>query len=193
MPYQDHLPFEGRIGKTYRDSEARWPQPFKAAEGAPNVVLVVLDDVGFSDIGCYGSEVNTPNMDKLASGGVRYNNFHVTAMCSPTRACLMTGRNAHSVGVGIISEWSNGFPAYQGRITRKAATLPEVLGVAGYTSYATGKWHLTNIKDYGSAGPHGDWPLGRGFARWYGFHGALADQWHPEIYEDNHPLVKQPG
>ena len=193
MPYKDHLPFEGRIGKTYRDSQAKWPEPFKAAEGAPNVVLIVLDDVGFSDIGCYGSEVSTPNMDRLASGGVRYNNFHVTAMCSPTRACLMTGRNAHTVGVGIISEWSNGFPAYQGRITRKAATLPEVLGQAGYTSYATGKWHLTNIKDYGAAGPHGDWPLGRGFARWYGFHGALADQWHPELYEDNHPVVNQPG
>jgi len=193
MPYQDDLPFEGKIGKTYRDSKAKWPKPFKAAEGAPNVVLIVLDDVGFSDIGCYGSEVSTPNMDKLATSGVRYNNFHVTAMCSPTRACLMTGRNAHTVGVGIISEWSNGFPAYQGRITRKAATLPEVLGEAGYTSYATGKWHLTNIKDYGASGPHGDWPLGRGFARWYGFHGALADQWNPELYEDNHPIANQPG
>lgn len=180
--------FEGKIGKTYKDSVPHWPAQQKAPPNAPNVVFLVLDDVGFSDLGCYGSEIHTPNIDALAGGGLRYSNFNVTAMCSPTRACLLTGRNAHSVGVGIISEWANGFPAYQGRITPKAATLAEVLGEHAYGCYASGKWHLTNLADYGAAGPHNDWPLGRGFSRWYGFHGALIDQWNPELYEDNHPF-----
>lgn len=184
--------FKGKIGRTYQESVPAWrPQP-KAPAGAPNVVFIVLDDVGFSDLGCYGSDIETPHIDALASGGLRYSNFHVTAMCSPTRACLLTGRNAHSVGVGIISEWANGFPAYQGRITRKAATMAEILGDHAYGCYASGKWHLTNLADYGAAGPHGDWPLGRGFARWYGFHGALIDQWNPELYEDNHPFHQEP-
>lgn len=184
--------FKGTIGKTYKESKPEWPRKPEAPSGAPNVVFIVLDDVGFSDLGCYGSEIRTPRMDALAGGGLRYNNFHVTAMCSPTRACLMTGRNAHSVGVGIISEWANGFPAYQGRITKQAATLPEILGDHAYGCYASGKWHLTNLADYGASGPHGDWPLGRGFSRWYGFHGALIDQWNPELYEDNHPIHKEP-
>lgn len=185
--------FQGKIGKTYKDSTPHWKTPAKAPAKAPNVVFIVLDDVGFSDLGCYGSEIHTPHMDALAQGGLRYSNFHVTAMCSPTRACLLTGRNAHSVGVGIISEWANGYPAYQGRITRKAATIAEVLGEHAYGCYASGKWHLTNLADYGAAGPHGDWPLGRGFSRWYGFHGALIDQWNPELYEDNHSFHKEPS
>lgn len=185
--------FEGKIGATYKDSVRHWPVPTKAPAGAPNVVFIVLDDVGFSDLGCYGSEISTPHIDALAGAGLRYSNFNVTAMCSPTRACLLTGRNAHSVGVGIISEWANGFPAYQGCITPKAATLAEVLGEHAYGCYASGKWHLTNLADYGAAGPHKDWPLGRGFSRWYGFHGALIDQWNPELYEDNHPLHFEPS
>lgn len=195
MPHPNDHSFNGVIGKTYRDSTPDWPRKPAAPEQAPNVLFLVLDDVGFSDLGCYGSEIHTPNMDRLAAGGLRYTNFHVTAMCSPTRACLMTGRNAHSVGVGIISEWANGYPSYQGRITRQAATLPEILGDYAYGCYATGKWHLTNLADYGASGPHGDWPLGRGFSRWYGFHGALIDQWNPELYEDNHPIhiAPQPG
>lgn len=178
-------PFQGRIGDTYHDAQAWWPDPAVAPAGAPNVLCIVLDDVGFSDLGCYGSEVATPRIDALAARGLRYTNFHVTAMCSPTRACLMTGRNAHAVGVGIIAEWSSGFPGYQGRITRRAATLPEILRDHGYGTYAVGKWHLTSTSDYGAAGSREDWPLGRGFNRWYGFHGALADQWHPELFQDN--------
>jgi len=181
--------FAGRIGRTYRESEPAWPPPVRPPEGAPNIALILLDDVGFADLGGYGSEIATPNIDRLAREGVAYNNFHVTAMCSPTRACLLTGRNAHSVGVGIIAEWSSGFPGYQGRISQRAATLPEILKDHGYGTYAAGKWHLTPLADYGAAGPHDDWPLGRGFARWYGFHGALMDHWHPELYEDNHPLT----
>lgn len=187
--------FRSSIGRTYRDSEPFWPEPPAAPPGAPGVLVIVLDDVGFSDIGCYGSEIATPRIDELAAAGLRFSNFHVTSMCSPTRACLLTGRNAHSVGVGIIAEWSSGFPAYQGRITRGAATLPEILRDHGYGTYAVGKWHLTNLADYGAAGPHDDWPLGRGFSRWFGFHGALMDHWQPELCRDNQLIhfVPPPG
>ncbi|HZP85979.1 MAG TPA: arylsulfatase [Burkholderiales bacterium] len=180
--------FGGSIGPTYRESTPWWPEPAAAPKGAPDVVCIVLDDVGFSDLGCYGSEIATPRVDALAQGGLRYANFHVTAMCSPTRACLLSGRNAHAAGVGIIAEWSSGFPGYRGAMTRRAATIPEVLRDHAYGTYAVGKWHLTNIANYGAAGPHEDWPLGRGFSRWYGFHGALADQWHPELCQDNRPI-----
>ena len=155
---------------------------------APNIVCIVLDDVGFSDLGCYGSEIDTPSMDGLAAGGLRYNNFHVTAMCSPTRACLLTGRNAHAVGMGVIAEWSTGFPGYRGRITGRAAMLQEILSERGYNTFAVGKWHLTPLTDATAAGPFGDWPLARGFHRWCGFHGALTDQWNPELFEDNHAI-----
>lgn len=180
--------FRGRIGRTYRDSQPWWPDKATAPAKAPNIVFVVLDDVGFSDIGCYGSEIATPRMDALAEQGTRYSNFHVTSMCSPTRACLLTGRNAHAVGVGIIAEWSSGYPGYSGQVSPTAATIPEVLGSHAYASYAIGKWHLTNIADYGSAGPHDNWPIGKGFTRWYGFHGALTDQWNPELCQDNRPI-----
>jgi arylsulfatase len=180
--------FGGVIGRTWRESAAWWPEPARAPAGAPNIVFVVLDDVGFSDLGCYGSEIDTPNMDGLAAGGLRYNNFHVTSMCSPTRACLLTGRNAHAVGMGIIAEWSTGFPGYRGRITRRAATLAEILRDHAYNTLAVGKWHLTPLAEATAAGPFGDWPLARGFDRWYGFHGALTDQWNPELFEDNHAL-----
>jgi arylsulfatase len=156
-----------------------------------NVVVIVLDDVGFSDLGCYGSEIATPAMDQLAGQGVRYNNFHVTAMCSPTRASLLTGRNPHSVGVGIIAEWANGMPGYDGRIHASAGTLAEILRGHGYNTLAVGKWHLAGTEEYGAAGPFDNWPLGKGFNRWYGFHGALADQYHPELYIDNHPIDLQ--
>ena len=184
--------FRGTIGRTFRDSLPSWPQPVQPPSEAPNIVFIVLDDVGFSDLGCYGSEISTPRIDALASNGVRYTSFHVTSMCSPTRACLLTGRNAHAVGMGIIAEWSSGFPGYRGRVTNRAAMIPEVLRDHGYSAYAVGKWHLTNIADYGAAGPHRDWPLSRGFARWYGFHGALTDQWNPELYRDNRPIRLEP-
>ena len=180
--------FKGTIGTTYRDSQPWWPDKAAAPAGAPNIVIVVLDDVGFSDLGCYGSEIATPRMDALAEQGTRYSNFHVTSMCSPTRACLLTGRNAHAVGVGIIAEWSSGFPGYSGQVSPTAATIPEILANHAYASYAIGKWHLTNIADYGSAGPHANWPIGKGFTRWYGFHGALTDQWNPELCQDNRPI-----
>jgi arylsulfatase len=182
------LDFRGIVGRTWRESTPWWPEPPRPPAGAPNLVFIVLDDVGFADLGCYGSEINTPAMDRLAAGGLRYNNFHVTSMCSPTRACLLTGRNAHAVGMGIIAEWSTGFPGYRGRITRRAATLAEILHDHAYNTLAVGKWHLTPLAEATSAGPFDDWPLARGFDRWYGFHGALTDQWNPELFEDNHAI-----
>jgi arylsulfatase A-like enzyme len=191
MSQQENL-FKGSIGRTYRDSRPWWPEEPTAPRGAPNIVVIVLDDVGFADVGCYGSEIATPYIDRLARNGVRYSNFHVTSMCSPTRACLFSGRNAHAVGMGIIAEWSSGYPGYRGQVTAQAATIPEVLRDYAYGTYAVGKWHLTNIANYGAAGPQDDWPLGRGFGRWYGFHGALTDQWNPELYQDNRPIRLHP-
>ena len=191
MSHNENL-FKGSIGRTYQDSQPWWPDELSAPKGAPNIVIIVLDDVGFADLGCYGSEIATPSMDRLARGGVRYSNFHVTSMCSPTRACLFTGRNAHAVGMGIIAEWSCGYPGYRGQVTARAAIIAEVLRDYGYSTYAIGKWHLTNIAHYGAAGPQDNWPLGRGFGRWYGFHGALTDQWNPELYQDNRPIHLHP-
>jgi len=140
MSHNENL-FKGSIGRTYQDSQPWWPDELSAPKGAANIVIIVLDDVGFADLGCYGSEIATPSMDRLARGGVRYSNFHVTSMCSPTRACLFTGRNAHAVGMGIIAEWSSGFPGYRGQVTAQAATIPEVLRDHAYGTYAVGKWH----------------------------------------------------
>jgi arylsulfatase len=176
------------IGRTYLDSTpARLPKP-TPPDGAPNVVFVVLDDVGFADLGCYGSEIDTPTMDRLAGGGLRFTNFHTTAMCSPTRASLLTGRMPHAVGMGIIAEWSTGYPGYQGRVTKRAANMAEMLREHGYNTMAVGKWHLMPNMEATAAGPFDDWPTQRGFDRWYGFHGALADSWHPELFEDNGTL-----
>jgi arylsulfatase len=180
--------FGGVIGRTVDESVADWPTPVAPPAGAPNVVFVALDDVGFADLGCYGSEIETPHMDRLAANGLRYTNFHTTAMCSPTRAALLTGRQPHSVGMGIIAEWSTGFPAYRGFVTPRAANLAEMLAPHGYNSFAVGKWHLMSMADVTAAGPFTHWPIRRGFDRWYGFHGALADSWHPELYEDNHAI-----
>ncbi|MCC6209859.1 MAG: arylsulfatase [Burkholderiales bacterium] len=180
--------FRGTIGESYRDSQS-WKAPgAEAPAGAPNVLLIVLDDVGFAHLGCYGSSIDTPHIDRLAAGGRRYNNFHTTAMCSPTRASLLTGRNHHAVGMGMIVDWCTGFPGYQGQVTRRAATLAEMLRPAGYNCHAIGKWHLARLRDHTAAGPYDHWPLGRGFERYYGFLGALTDHWNPELICDNHPI-----
>src|SRR5262249_13999206 len=184
MSHNENL-FKGSIGTTYQDSQPWWPDELPAPKGAPNIVIIVLDDVGFADLGCYGSETDTPCMDRLARNGRRYSNFQVTSMGSPTRACPFTGSNAHAGRKRIIGEVSRSYPGYRVQVTARAAIIPEVLRDYGYSTYAVGKWHLTNIADYGAAGPQDNWPLGRGFGRWYGFHGALTDQWNPELYEDN--------
>ena len=180
--------FGGVIGRTYRESTPWWPEPVRAPEGAPNIVFIVLDDVGFAHLGCYGSDIETPTMDRLAANGLRYTNFHTTAMCSPTRACLLTGRNHHAAGVGAVAEYAVGFPGYHGFLTKRAATLAEVLGPRGYSTFAVGKWHLMPLRDATAAGPFDYWPVRRGFDRWYGFPGGYTDQWYPELYEDDHAV-----
>ncbi|MEL7185336.1 MAG: arylsulfatase [Pseudomonadota bacterium] len=155
----------------------------------PNIIVVVLDDVGFADLGCYGSELDTPSVDELAAAGVRFNNFHVTALCAPTRACLLTGRNAHAVGVGNIAEWGRAdHPGYRGWIRQDAMTLAEMLKADDYSTYAIGKWHLSSLDDQNGTGPFHRWPTQRGFDRWYGFHGNAMDHWHPEMFENTSPV-----
>ncbi len=159
-------------------------------------MIVVLDDTGFGDLACYGglgARVATPNLDQLAAAGLIYNNFHVNSMCSPTRAALLTGRNHHSVGVGSIMELASSFPGYNARIPKAAAMLPAVLRSAGYITMALGKWHLTPVEDITPLGPFDRWPLGQGFGRFYGFMGAEADQYRPELYEDNYALADPPS
>ncbi|MDE0347229.1 MAG: sulfatase-like hydrolase/transferase, partial [Boseongicola sp.] len=150
----------------------------------PNILLAVLDDVGFGDLGCYGSDVPTACMDGLAANGVRYNNFHVSSLCAPTRASLLTGMNAHAAGVGNIAEWGRDHPGYRGWIRNDVRTLPEILGPSGYRCYAAGKWHLSTVAGRNATGPFDQWPTGRGFDHWYGFLGAAADHWHPELFRN---------
>lgn len=188
--YLDGQPFPGFIGRTATESTPAWPVQPRPPAGTPNVVVVVLDDVGFGQIGCFGGlggRINTPNMDRLAAGGLRYNNFHVTPMCSPTRAALMTGRNNHAVGVGCIMESVTGYPGYNGRIPKETAMLPAVLTDQGFDTMAVGKWHLTPSYETTSVGPFERWPVAQGFQRFYGFLGAGTDHWSPAaIYQDNH-------
>ncbi len=181
-------PNRNGLGLTASESRPYWPEPAKAPPGAPNVVCIVFDDLGFADLGCYGSEIATPNIDALAAGGLRYTNFHTTALCSPTRAALLTGRNHHSVGMGGLADWDLGFPGMRGRIARSAGTLAEMLRPAGYNTFATGKWHLTPTFETSQAGPFDQWPLQRGFDRYYGFLEGETSQWHPELVLDNHHI-----
>jgi arylsulfatase len=158
----------------------------------PNIVLAVLDDIGFADLSCFGSEYEMPFSESMAKNGTRFNNFHVTAVCAPTRACLFTGRNAHSVGVGNIAEWAQkGEPGYKGWIRQDATTMPEVLAGHGYYTSACGKWHMTPLEDQNGTGPFEHWPTGRGFDHWYGFHGSAVDHWHPELFENVSPTYPE--
>src|SRR5271156_2475750 len=183
--------FNGVIGRTFADSQPWWPAP-KLKAGAPDVVMVVLDDTGFSHLGCYGSTIDTPNIDALAPGGVRFTGFHTTALCSPTRACLMTGRNHHAVGMRAISNFDTGFPNMRGALPKSAATVAEILRDNGYATFAAGKWHLAPMSECTAAGPFANWPLQRGFDRYYGFLQGETDQFAPELTCDNH-FVDPPG
>jgi arylsulfatase A-like enzyme len=178
--------FEGTIGRTLAESEPWWPTPAHPQADAPNIVVILIDDLGFSHFGCFGSDLTTPNIDALAAGGLRYSNFHVTPLCSPTRAALLTGRNHHSVGMRGISNWSSGFPSMRGQISNHAATMAEVLREDGYTTFCVGKWHLVSMENSSSAGPFDQWPLQRGFDRYYGFLDGETDQFSPDLVYDNH-------
>ena len=184
--------FNGTIGTTAAESTPWWAPRPTPPDGAPNVVLVVLDDTGFAHLGCYGSDIDTPNIDRLAAGGLRFTNFHTTALCSPTRASLLTGRNHHSVGMRFLSNTDTGFSNCRGVISPSAGTLAEVLQANGYATFALGKWHLANMEDCSPAGPMTNWPLSRGFDRYYGYLGGATDQFSPELVIDNH-VVEQPS
>jgi arylsulfatase len=157
----------------------------RAPEGAPNVLVVLLDDVGFGQVGCFGSDIRTPTMDRLAAEGLRYNRFHVTALCSPSRASLLTGRNHHAVGMGFLVDMPTTHPGYTCRFPASAATLPRLLRDAGWSTMAVGKWHLVPRNDRTSAGPFSMWPLGVGFEKYYGFIHGDANQWTPTLVRDN--------
>ncbi|MBN8228909.1 arylsulfatase [Corallococcus macrosporus] len=186
--YKPGSPFPGVIGRTWEQSSQAWPAPLRSKPGAPNVLFIILDDTGFGHLGCYGSPIRTPNLDRLARGGLLYNNMHTTALCSPTRSCVLTGRNHHSNGMATITEGSSGYPGYNGTIPFENGFLSEILLGAGYNTYALGKWHLTPAEQTSAAGPYSRWPLGRGFERFYGFLGGDTHQYYPDLVHDNHAI-----
>ena len=153
---------------------------------APDVVVVLFDDLGFADLGCFGSELSTPHLDALAASGHRYNNFHATTLCSPSRACLLSGRNHHAVGMRMLTGARYDWPSGQERISRHAALFSEVLRERGWNTFAAGKWHVLPMDHQGPSGPYEHWPLGRGFNRFYGFLGGAANHYYPELVHDNH-------
>jgi len=181
-------PFGGRIGRTYADSQPHYPAPVRAPEGAPNVLLILTDDVGFAASGTFGGPVPTPNLDDLAAGGLIYTRFHTTAMCSPTRAAMLTGRNHHMVGNGVITDMATGFPGYDGVIPKSAATIGRILTGHGYNTAFFGKHHNVPGQQASASGPFDLWPTGLGFEYFYGFLGGDTDQYRPNLYRGIHPV-----
>ena len=188
VEYPAGAAFPGVIGRTAEESSPAWPAPTRAPKGAPNVLFVVLDDTGYGQLGCYGSPIETPNFDALAGSGLRFNNMHTTALCSPSRSCIVTGRNHHSNGMACITELATGYPGYNGVMPFENGMLSEMLLEHGYATYMVGKWHLTPSVFETAAGPYDRWPLGRGFQRFYGFLGGDTSQWYPDLVYDNHPV-----
>ena len=186
-------PFKGTINVDIRDSVPDWEpfEPPKAPDSAPSVVYIVLDDVGFSAMSCYGGPIETPNIDRIADDGIRYTQWHTTALCSPTRSCLLTGRNHTRNSMACITEAAIGFPNASGTIPPENGMLSEILGEQGWNTYMVGKWHLCPTVEMNVASTRRNWPSGRGFERWYGFLGAETNQWYPDLVYDNHP-VDQP-
>ena len=180
--------FQGEIGTTYKNSKQSFQQGIRAPEGAPNVILVMLDDVGFGQLGVNGGLIATPELDKLTKEGLFYNNFHTTSICSPTRAALMTGRNHHQVGFGTITEMSTGYPGYNSIIPSEAATLPMVLKLNGYNTSLFGKWHNTPDWVVNPSGPYDLWPTGLGFEYFYGWFGGETSQYQPQLWENTTPV-----
>src|SRR4051794_36367896 len=186
--YPEGTAFPGVIGRTTDESSPAWPQPVRAVPGTPNVLIVVLDDTGFGQLGCYGSPIVTPHFDALAANGLRYSNMHTTALCSPSRSCIVTGRNHHSNGMAAITELASGYPGYNGVIPFENGFLSEMLLGQSYNTYMVGKWHLTPSNNETAAGPYDRWPLARGFERFYGFLGGDTSQWYPDLVYDNHQV-----
>lgn len=183
--------FNGKIGKTYKDSTPDYPQPLAAPAGTPNVLLILLDDVGFGMTSTFGGPVPTPSLDKLARGGLSYTQFHTTALCSPTRAALLTGRNHHSAATGVIIEMGTGYPGYTGIIPRSTSTVATILRDNGYSTAMFGKAHNTPETEISPAGPFDNWPTGQGFGYFYGFNQGETNQYFPTLYRGVTP-VPQP-
>lgn len=181
-------PFQGKAGKTLEGTVQWWPERTKAPQGAPNVLWILLDDVGFGASSAFGGLIETPTFDSLANNGLRYTNFHTTGICSPTRASLLTGRNSHSVGMGHHAELGIGTPGYSGDIPLEAGTIAEIFRENGYNTFALGKWHGNRTIDLTAAGPFNRYPTGRGFDHFYGFLGGATDQWYPDLVEGISPV-----
>ena len=183
-------PFAGVINVDIRDSVPDW-SPFeapKAPEGSPNIVYIVLDDVGFSVMNSYGGPVPTPNLDRIVADGLRYTQFHTTALCSPTRSCLLNGRNHTRNSMACITEAAIGFPNASGVIPPENGQIQEILAARGWNTYMVGKWHLCPDAEMNLASSRRNWPTGRGFERFYGFLGAETNQWYPDLVYDSHPV-----
>ncbi|HVD97672.1 MAG TPA: arylsulfatase [Cytophagaceae bacterium] len=192
--FSPQQPFDGKIGKTLQESTPGHTQfNVNAQPGAPNVVWILIDDAGFGATTAFGGLVETPNIEKIANNGLRFTNFHTTAICSPTRSALLTGRNHHSAHVGLLTPAAIDFPGYDTHIPFEKATVAEILRENGYNTFALGKWHLTPVVENGYAGPFNRWPTGRGFDHFYGFHPGATDQWHPELWEDQTKLDIEPN
>ena len=178
--------YQGKVGRTLAESKEWWPEPVKAPAGSPNVVWILLDDVGFGASSAFGGEISTPTFEQLAQNGLRYNNFHTTAISAPTRAALLTGRNSASVHVSGFSHTilSAGFPGWDGRIPSQDATIAEILRDNGYSTFAVGKYGVTPDEDATDAGPFNLWPTGKGFDHFFGFLGSQTDQYKPDLVED---------
>lgn len=181
-------PFTGKIAETYKDSVEAWPQLPTPKADAPNILVILLDDVGFGQVSTFGGLIPTPNLDKLADNGIRYNQFHTTAICSPSRAALLTGRNHHDTGFGFLMEWATGYPSYNAMIPRSTATVGEVLKQHGYSTSWFGKNHNTPDWETSVAGPFDRWPSGLGFDYFYGFHAGETHQYYPVIFENTIPV-----
>jgi arylsulfatase len=181
---------QGAIVAESTPAEMKMPKP---AQGAPNIVLILLDDVGFGTCGTFGGPVPTPALDRVAANGLRFNQFHTTALCSPTRAAMLTGRNHHTVHMGGIPEGANVFPGYDSVIPKEAASVAEILKQSGYSTAAFGKWHLTPLWEQTLAGPFDRWPTGLGFERFYGILNAEASQWEPPMFDQTTPVMPYEG
>jgi arylsulfatase A-like enzyme len=189
-------PFGGEIGLSVQDSKAYWPARVVPPKGAPNILLIMTDDQGYGVSGTFGGVIPTPAMDRIANAGLRYTQFHSTALCSPTRAALITGRNHHSVGFGVITEQSTGYPGYDSVIEKNSATIGTILKESGYATSWFGKNHNTPSYQYSTAGPFDQWPSGMGFDYFYGFMGGETSQWRPYLFRDHaqiYPWVGKPG
>jgi arylsulfatase len=187
------VPFKGAINIDIRDSKPDWApfEPPQAPPGTPNVLYIVLDDVGFAALSCYGGPIETPNIERIAAAGARYTQWHTTSLCSPTRSCLLTGRNHTRNSMACITEAAIGFPNASGTIPPENGMLSEILAERGWNTYMVGKWHLCPTDEMNLAATRRNWPSGRGFERSYGFLGAETNQWYPDLIHDNHP-VDQP-